>query len=66
MSRHHAALRQEGARWVLEDLTDPGNALVIQDRFVSSRHLQVTRHEACFHVRDLNSTNGTYLDQEEG
>jgi FHA domain-containing protein len=42
--------------------TDPANALVIHDRFISSRHLQVTRTEAGFHVRDLNSTNGTYLD----
>jgi sigma-54 interacting transcriptional regulator/FHA domain-containing protein len=38
------------------------NAVVIPDRFISSRHLQVTRTEAGFHVRDLNSTNGTYLD----
>jgi DNA-binding NtrC family response regulator len=41
---------------------DPVNALVIQDRFLSGRHLQVTRREAGFHVRDLNSTHGTYLD----
>jgi len=41
---------------------DPGNALVIQDRFISSQHLQVTRQEAGFHVRDMGSTNGTYLD----
>jgi len=40
---------------------DPSNALVIQDQFISSRHLQVTRCEAGFHVRDLNSTNGTFL-----
>jgi DNA-binding NtrC family response regulator len=41
---------------------DPGNTLVIQDRFLSGRHLEVRRREAGFHVRDLNSTNGTYLD----
>jgi DNA-binding NtrC family response regulator len=41
---------------------DPSNDLVVQDRFISSRHLKVTRCEAGFHVRDLNSTNGTYLD----
>jgi DNA-binding NtrC family response regulator len=40
---------------------DPENDLVIQDRFISGRHLQVTRCEAGFHVRDLNSTNGTFL-----
>jgi len=40
---------------------DPASALVVQDRFISSQHLQVTRREAGFHVRDMNSTNGTYL-----
>jgi DNA-binding NtrC family response regulator len=40
---------------------DPANALVVKDSFISSQHLQVTRSEAGFHVRDLNSTNGTYL-----
>jgi DNA-binding NtrC family response regulator len=40
--------------------SDPSNAVVIKDRFISSRHLQVTRREAGFHVRDLGSTNGTY------
>ncbi|KFE66329.1 Response regulator of zinc sigma-54-dependent two-component system [Hyalangium minutum] len=39
----------------------PGNALVIQDKYISSRHLEVERSAAGFHVRDLNSTNGTYL-----
>jgi DNA-binding NtrC family response regulator len=41
--------------------TDPANGLVIRDRFISSRHLQVTRCETGFHVRDLGSTNGTFL-----
>ena len=41
---------------------DPGNELVVQDKFISGRHLQVTRREAGFHVKDLNSTNGTFLD----
>ncbi len=40
---------------------DPANSLVVRDSFISSRHLQVTRRGAGFHVRDLNSTNGTYL-----
>ena len=39
---------------------DPANALVVRDRFISSQHLQVTRCETGFHVRDLNSTNGTF------
>jgi DNA-binding NtrC family response regulator len=40
---------------------DPENEVVIQDRFISGRHLQVTRSEDSLHVRDLNSTNGTFL-----
>ncbi|WP_317988001.1 sigma 54-interacting transcriptional regulator, partial [Hyalangium gracile] len=40
---------------------DPSNELVLQDRFLSGRHLQVTRSEAGVHVRDLNTTNGTFL-----
>ncbi|HEX8702556.1 MAG TPA: sigma-54-dependent Fis family transcriptional regulator, partial [Myxococcaceae bacterium] len=41
---------------------DPENELVIADRFISGRHLQVTRSGVGFHVRDLNSTNGTFLE----
>jgi DNA-binding NtrC family response regulator len=40
----------------------PDNALVVTDRFISNKHLRVTRTETGFHVKDLNSTNGTYLD----
>jgi two-component system response regulator HydG len=40
---------------------DSTNALVIQDRFISNRHLRVTRCPAGFHVVDLNSTHGTFL-----
>jgi DNA-binding NtrC family response regulator len=40
---------------------DPTNALVVQDRFISSKHLKVARREGGFHVLDLNSTNGTFL-----
>jgi DNA-binding NtrC family response regulator len=40
---------------------DPDNALAVQDRFISSKHLKVTRREGTFHVLDLNSTNGTFL-----
>ncbi|HEX8705899.1 MAG TPA: FHA domain-containing protein, partial [Myxococcaceae bacterium] len=43
--------------------TDPSNAVVLQDRCVSGQHLQVTRHDTTFLVRDLNSTNGTYLGE---
>ncbi|MBI3185214.1 MAG: sigma 54-interacting transcriptional regulator [Myxococcales bacterium] len=38
-----------------------GADLVIDDRFISSRHLKVTRREGLFHVVDQHSTNGTYL-----
>ena len=41
---------------------DAGNEVLIQDRYLSGRHLQVTRCEAGLHVRDLNSTNGTFQD----
>jgi DNA-binding NtrC family response regulator len=40
---------------------DPSNGLVIQDRFISNRHLKVTHKNGLFHVVDLNSTNGTFL-----
>lgn len=41
---------------------DAGNEVVIQDKFISGQHLRVTRREAGFHVKDLNSTNGTFLE----
>jgi DNA-binding NtrC family response regulator len=37
--------------------------LVIQDPFISGRHLKVTRREGYFHVVDTHSTNGTWLGQ---
>ncbi|MDC0714839.1 sigma 54-interacting transcriptional regulator [Stigmatella sp. ncwal1] len=40
---------------------DPSCEVVIQDRFISGRHLKVTRREGLFHVVDLSSTNGTFL-----
>ena len=40
---------------------DPANGMVVQDRFISNRHLKVTRKDGFFHVVDLNSTNGTFL-----
>jgi DNA-binding NtrC family response regulator len=42
------------------------NEVTIQDRFISGRHLQVTRCEDGFHVQDLNSTNGTFLLSTRG
>jgi DNA-binding NtrC family response regulator len=40
---------------------DPANTVVIQDRFISHKHLEVKRRESGFYVRDLNSTNGTFM-----
>jgi len=40
--------------------TAASNTVVLKERFISSKHLEVTRLETGFRVRDLNSTNGTY------
>ncbi|RKH16652.1 FHA domain-containing protein [Corallococcus sp. CA047B] len=40
---------------------DVGCDLVLQDRFISGKHLKVTRQDGVFHVVDLRSTNGTWL-----
>jgi DNA-binding NtrC family response regulator/pSer/pThr/pTyr-binding forkhead associated (FHA) protein len=42
---------------------DPSCDLVVQDSFISGRHLKVTRREGHFHVVDTNSTNGTWMGQ---
>jgi DNA-binding NtrC family response regulator len=34
---------------------------VVQDPFMSGRHLKVTRRDGLFHVLDTNSTNGTWM-----
>ncbi|MCY1045210.1 sigma 54-interacting transcriptional regulator [Corallococcus sp. bb12-1] len=40
---------------------DAGCDLLLQDRFISGKHLKVTRQDGVFHVVDLRSTNGTWL-----
>jgi DNA-binding NtrC family response regulator len=40
---------------------DPGNDLVLDDRFISGKHLRITRRGARFLVLDHASTNGTWL-----
>ena len=40
---------------------DAGNDLVLNQRFVSGRHLKVTRNHNRFTVVDQHSTNGTWL-----
>jgi hypothetical protein len=39
-----------------------GNDVVIQDPLVSSRHCDIIREQQSWIVRDLGSTNGTYVD----
>ena len=50
----------------LEGLTltvgqDAGNDVVLEDRFVSARHLRLERRGARWRLRDLGSTNGTLV-----
>ncbi len=40
---------------------DDGNDLILNDKFISGRHLKVTRHESGFLLSDRQSTNGTWL-----
>jgi pSer/pThr/pTyr-binding forkhead associated (FHA) protein len=39
----------------------PGNGLVLDDPFVSARHLRIERHEGRWQLVDAGSTNGTLL-----
>lgn len=36
--------------------------IVLRDEYVSKKHLYVARRERSVYVKDLNSTNGTYVD----
>ncbi len=38
------------------------NAIILDDPAASSRHCAILRKENCYTLRDLNSTNGTYLN----
>ena len=40
---------------------DSSNDLVLNERFISSRHLKVTRSDNRFHLVDQQSTNGTWI-----
>ncbi len=40
---------------------DGSNDLVLNERYISSRHLKVTRHDNRFHLVDQQSTNGTWV-----
>ncbi len=42
----------------------PDNTLILSDEFVSGNHVKVTiKDEECY-IEDLNSTNGTYVNNE--
>jgi DNA-binding NtrC family response regulator len=41
--------------------SDSSNDLVISDKFISAKHLRITRKGSVFHVVDQQSTNGTFL-----
>jgi pSer/pThr/pTyr-binding forkhead associated (FHA) protein len=54
-------------RWEQPVLTvgrDPTNDLVIDHKLASRRHARFERDDAGFYIRDLDSTNGTYLNGE--
>jgi two-component system, NtrC family, response regulator HydG len=40
---------------------DSSNDLVVNERFISSRHLKVSRRDNRFHLVDQQSTNGTWM-----
>src|SRR5712692_3215378 len=51
-------------KWVGDEInvgSDPGNDLVLTDRFVSSKHLRITRKDGVYRVLDHRSTNGTFI-----
>ena len=51
-------------RWLGETCTlgkDAGNDLVVEDRFISGRHLRLGRKGGHFVLADQGSTNGTWL-----
>jgi len=43
---------------------DPVSDLYIDDQTLSARHAQLTYHLGQWWVEDLNSTNGTFINQE--
>ncbi|MBE0594001.1 MAG: FHA domain-containing protein, partial [Gemmatimonadales bacterium] len=41
---------------------EPGNDVVVLDGLVSQRHAEVTLLNGAWHIHDLGSTNGTFID----
>ena len=50
----------EGPEWVVG--RDPANPLSIPDRLMSRRHCAVTLVNGRYHLRDLGSSNGTFVN----
>lgn len=40
------------------------NTIYIKDPFVSKRHMKITKDEGKYYLEDLNSANGTFLNEE--
>ena len=41
---------------------DPSNQIHIEDRLVSRRHCEIQRDGVTFHIKDLGSSNRTYVN----
>lgn len=41
------------------------NSIYIKDPFVSKRHMKITEDEGEYYLEDLNSANGTFLNEEK-
>jgi|WetSurMetagenome_2_1015567.scaffolds.fasta_scaffold155198_2 DNA-binding winged helix-turn-helix (wHTH) protein len=44
----------------------PGNEpdIILSDEYISRRHAEIVFDQSCYHLRDLNSTNGTSIDSK--
>lgn len=40
---------------------EPGNDLILQDKYISAKHLKIVRKESGFYLVDHQSTNGTFV-----
>jgi diguanylate cyclase (GGDEF)-like protein len=61
--------RQFGKRYPLERATltigrDPGNVIVLDNDSVSRRHCKIERRKTRWYVVDLDSTNGTWINDQ--
>lgn len=55
--------------YVVEDKISLGrdkhNEIVLRDPFISKNHLVIVKDEGNYFLEDLNSANGTYINQEK-